>query len=260
MWFCAVFFLLVSSSSCISTKSTTYFNNLPDSVLIKLDRIQPPQPVIQVNDILEIQLGGDNEKTLQYITQHFTTGGASGGGNNSSNGSGGNGGGLRVIVDVNGKIELPQIGVIKVSGLTREALKDTITKAYQEFLVNPIVNVNFGNFRFSILGEVNSPGNFDMPNEKVSIFEALAEAGDLTTYAIRDNVTIIRDINGEREIRRVNLLDKNILNSPDYYLQRYDLLYVEAKPLKGINENLQRTMFYFGFITTTIALIALLTK
>lgn len=233
-------------SSCISKKATTYFNNIPDSTRIELATIQPPQPVIQISDVLEIQLSGENEKTIQYITQHFTGG--------NENGS------LEAIVDVNGFIELPQIGKIKVAGLTRESFKDTITKAYREFLVNPIVNVKFGNFRFTVIGEVNGGGNFDVPFEKVSIFEALAEAGDLTTYAERDRVIIIRDINGKREIRRVNLNDKEILNSPDYYLNRYDILYVEAKQVKSVNENLQRTLIYLGFITSTIALVTLIAQ
>lgn len=233
-------------SSCISKKATTYFNNIPDSTRIELAMIQPPQPVIQISDVLDIQLSGENEKTIQYITQHFTGG--------SQNGS------LEAIVDVNGYIELPQIGKIKVAGLTRESFKDTITKAYREFLVNPIVNVKFGNFRFTVIGEVGSVGNFDVPYEKVSIFEALAQAGDLTTYAERDRVIIIRDINGKREIRRVNLNDKEILNSPDYYLTRYDILYVEAKQVKSVNENLQRTLIYLGFITSTIALVTLIAQ
>ena len=232
------------STSCITKKETTYFNNLPDSARIELATIQPPQPVIQVSDVLQIQLSGENEKTIQYITQHFTGG--------SQNGS------LEAIVDVNGYIELPQIGKIKVAGLTRESFKDTITRAYQEFLVNPIVNVKFGNFRFTILGEVRGPGNFNVPYEKVSIFEAIAEAGDMNTFAERGNVTIIRDINGKREIRRINLKDKGILDSNDYYLNRYDILYVEAKPVKSVNENLQRTLIYFSFITSTLALITLI--
>lgn len=231
-------------SSCISKKATTYFNNLPDSSRIQLAAIKPPQPVIQISDVLQIQLSGENEKTIQYITQHFTGG--------NQNGS------LEAIVDVNGNIELPQIGKIQVAGLTRESFKDTITKAYREFLVNPIVNVKFGNFRFTVLGEVNGPGNYNVPYEKISIFEAIAEAGDMNTFAERDKVNIIRDINGKREIRRVNLNDKGILDSSDYYLNRYDILYVEAKPLKSVNENLQRTLIYFSFITSTLALITLI--
>lgn len=243
---CVVFSIMLSLPSCISTKSTTYFNNLPDSALIKLDRIQPPQPVIQVSDILNVQLTGENEKTVEYITQHFT--------------GSGTGGSLEAIVDVNGNIELPQLGMIKVAGLTRAQFKDTITKAYKEFLVNPIVNVKFGNFRFTILGEVRGPGNYSVTNEQISIFEALAQAGDLTEYAIRDKVKIIRDINGERIVKEVNLYDKAILNSPDYYLHRYDLIYVEAKPLRAANENIGRITLYLGFVTTILAFTALLTK
>src|SRR3954451_13361196 len=94
IYFCIA--LLISSTSCISTKSATYFNNLPDSTKIELEKLQPPPFVVQVNDVLDIAIGGENEKTVQYISQYFT-GGESG---------------MRAIVDIDGNIELPKIGKI----------------------------------------------------------------------------------------------------------------------------------------------------
>src|SRR4051812_46864347 len=138
--------LMFSSTSCISTKSVTYFNNLPDSSKIQLEKLQPPPFVVQVNDVLDIGIGGENEKTVQYINQYFTGGTT----------------GMQAVVDIDGNIELPKIGKIKVAGLSKEAVRDTITRAYKEYLVDPIVSVNFGNFRFSVLGEVARPGNFDV--------------------------------------------------------------------------------------------------
>jgi polysaccharide biosynthesis/export protein len=236
---CIVFF----SSSCISTKTITYFNNLPDSVKIQLDSLQAPLFVVQPNDILQIKIGGENEKTVEYISQYFTGGTT-----------------LEAIVDINGYIELPKVGKFKVAGLSKEAVKDTITNAYKEYLVNPIVSVAFGNFRFTVLGEVKSPGNYELNQERVNIFEAVTNAGDLTTYALRDNVKIIRDINGKREIISVNMNDKNILNSPNYYINRYDIIYVEARDVKMLTENVQRTATYIAAVSSVLALLVLILK
>lgn len=234
---------MVFGSSCISTKSLQYFNNLPDSAKIQLNNLQPPPFVVQVNDILDINIGGENEKTVQYINQYFT-GGA----------------GMQVVVDIDGNIELPKVGKFKVAGLSKEQVKDTLTNAYKEYLVDPIVNVKFGNFRFSVMGEVKSPGSFEIPAEKVSIFEAVTRAGDLTQYAIRDNVKIIREVNGKREIISVDLNDKSILNSLNFYLNRYDIIYVEARNIKQTSENVQRTVTYIGAASGVLALLFSLLK
>src|SRR5689334_2594541 len=121
--------MMILTCSCISTKSATYFNNLPDSARITLESLPPPPFIVQVNDILDINIGGENEKTVQYINQYFTAGGVVGGG----------GGGMQVTVDIDGNIELPKIGKFRVAGLSKEAVKDTLTNAYNEYLVNPIV-------------------------------------------------------------------------------------------------------------------------
>jgi len=244
-WFllCGYICMMILASSCISTKSATYFNNLPDSAKIELERLQPPPFLVQVNDVLEISIGGENEKTIQYISQYFT-------------GSGG----MEAIVDINGYIELPKIGKIKVAGLSKETVRDTITNAYKQYLVDPLVNVKFGNFRFSVLGEVRSPGNFNVEAEKVNIFEAVVHAGDLTQFGIRDDVKIIRDVNGERKIISVNMSDKNILNSPDYYINQNDIIYVKSRNLKLLTENVQRTVAYIGAVSGVLALLLTLFK
>lgn len=231
------------STSCISSKNLTYFNNLPDSVSIKLAAIQAPSALIQTNDIIDISIGGENEKTVEYINNYFT-GGKS----------------IQAIVDLEGNIELPKIGKLHVAGLSREAANDSISNAYKEYLVNPIVQVRFGDFSYTIMGEVKSPGQFTIPREKVSIFEAIGRAGDLTDYARRDDIKIIREVNGKREVVSVNLNDKEILNSPDYYIHRYDVIYVEAKEIKATTSNIQRVAPYLGLITSIIAFIVAIKK
>ncbi len=244
MYMCICIFLL--SSSCISSKSITYFNNLPDSIRTQLDTLQPPQPIIQVNDLLQIKIGGESEKTVEYINKHFI-------------GDGG-GGGLQTMVDLEGNIELPQIGKLKVSGLTKEAAKDSIKNAYKEYLVDPIVAIKFGDFRYTLLGEVSGQGNKTATAEKVSILEAIAQGGGLTQYAQFDKVKIFREVNGKREIIAVNLNDKNLLNSPNFYLHPNDVVYVQPKEVKQLTENFQRTLFYISGVTSILTIFLVLFK
>jgi len=238
---CPGIFIACFLSSCISNKKIVYFNNLPDSTKIQLDKLQPPRSIVQINDILEISVGGENEKTVQYIQQYFSGGQI-----------------IKAVVDADGNAELPKLGKIHVIGLTNESLKDTITNRYREYLVDPIVQVKFGNFRFKIIGEVRSPGSYDMESDNVNIFEALGKAGDLTEYAQRDHIKIIRNINGSREVIALNLNDKSILNSPDYYINRYDIIYVEPKNLKLTTNNIQRITTYFGILTSLLAIFIVL--
>lgn len=227
--------ICVCSGSCINSKKITYFNNLPDSVRIQLSALEPPQQYIQVNDILDIKVGGENEKTVQYINQYFS--------NNSL-----------YTVDISGYVELPKIGKVKVKGLTKDQVKDTITAAYAEYLKEPLVSVNLSNFKFAVLGAVASPGYFSVPNEKINVFEAIAQAGDMTPFAKRDNVKIIREGNDIREIISINFNDKQILNSPDYYLKRYDIIYIEAQKAQFKSENFSRTTGVIGTITGLLAI------
>ncbi len=244
-------------ASCVSPKSITYINNLPKAELIALDSLKPPQPIIFINDAIEIRIGGENQNTVQYINQYF------GAGSNSSSGGGGATGGSsgqQFIVDVDGNIELPKLGKIKLEGLTRDEARDTLTRLYSNYLVSPIVSIKFSNFKFSVIGEVKSPGTFSITSEKVSIFEALAQAGDISSLGKYENVHILRDTNGKRRIITVDLTDKNILNSPNYYINRYDLIYVEPRVLKTVTDNLSRTATFIATFASILALILVIKK
>ncbi len=246
-WYCLLVIVLymVCLQACINTKNVTYFNNLPDSLQIQLATIQPPQQLIQINDVLTVKVGGENERSVAYINQFF---GGVAGSNTSTNG-------LQSTVDINGFIELPKIGKIKVQGLTRDAAKDTIRASYAEYLKDPIINVTFGDFRYTILGEVRTPGYYATPNVKLNVFEAIAQAGDMTPYAQKDKVKLIREVNGERKIISLNFNDKSILNSPDYYIQRYDVIYVEPQKQRYFSDNFNRTTAILGAASSLTALL-----
>ena len=117
-----------------------------------------------------------------------------------------------------------------------------------------------GNYKISVIGEVNGPGTFTVSNEKVNIFEALAMAGDMTIYGIRDNVKLIReDHTGKREIVTLNLNDRNILQSPYYYLQQNDILYVTPNKTKAKTSNISSsTTIWFTVVTTLVSLASLI--
>lgn len=244
-WILLIPFLCITAfNACVNTKSVTYFNNLPDSLQMKLATLQPPPQLIQVNDVLSVRIGGENEKSVAYINQFFSGGTATGA--------------LESTVDINGFIELPKIGKLHVTGLSRDSAKEVIRTAYAEFLKDPIVSVTFGNFRYTILGEVRSPGYYAVPNEKLNIFEAVAQAGDMSQYARKDKVKIIREVNGERKIISLNFNDKSILNSPDYYIQRYDIIYVEPEKKRYATDNLSRTTAIIGAASSLVAIMVII--
>ncbi|WP_334124993.1 polysaccharide biosynthesis/export family protein [Empedobacter brevis] len=130
-------------------------------------------------------------------------------------------------VDENGNISLPMVGSIKLAGLTRSQAIETIKEKVSKYVVNPGVNVNFVNFRISVLGEVTRPGSFIVPTERITLLDALGMAGDLTIKGKRENVTVIRESNGVKERYNVDLTSESALNSPVYYLAQNDVVYVE---------------------------------
>lgn len=235
-------FLILSCllAACIDTQKITYFQNQPDTSFMQLNKIELPKSIIQPNDMLEIRIGGENEQTVQYITQYF--GAASGTP-------------LTCIVDAAGYIELPRLGKLQVSGMQRDSAVELLRNRYAEFLINPVVSMRYMNFRFAVFGEVRSPGYFTIANEKINLFEALSQAGGTTQYSRLDNVKLIKDVNGDRKIITLNFNDKSILNTPYFYLDRYDMLYVAPSENKANSENLNRSL---PVITASVSLIAIL--
>jgi polysaccharide export outer membrane protein len=130
-------------------------------------------------------------------------------------------------VDANGAIELPLIGSLKVAGLTTMQARDTIKAKLTKYLKEPTVNIRFLNYKISVLGEVQRPSVYVIPNETITLPEALGLAGDMTIYGKRGNVLIIRDNNGKKEFGRVDLNSRDLFSSPYYYLHANDVVYVE---------------------------------
>ena len=162
------------------------------------------------------------------------------------------------LVSNEGTIDFPVLGVLKVGGLTKTEAEDLIrTKLGNYLKETPIVTVRMANYKISVLGEVARPGMFTINNEKVSVFEALALAGDLTIWGMRDNVKIIREgADGQCEIISLNLNKTDIVNSPYYYLQQNDILYVTPNKTKAKNSDIgQTTSLWFSATSILVSLV-----
>ena len=167
------------------------------------------------------------------------------------------------LVDNDGMINFPIVGKIHVAGLTKTECEDLIKSKIQPYLArteNPLVSVRTSSYRITVIGEVNRPGVIPVATEKISLIEALAEAGDMTIYGKRDNVLLVReDKSGEKHKVRLNMNDANIINSPYYYLQQNDIVYVEPHKVKARNTFFgSNTSIFYSVIGITTSLASLL--
>ena len=167
------------------------------------------------------------------------------------------------LVDNEGMINFPVVGQLKVGGLTKTEAEKLITEKITPYLTesqNPVVTVRMSSFSISVLGEVNQPGTFTVGREKINVLEALSRAGDLTIYGVRNNVTLIReDSEGNKSYHTLNLNDANIVNSPYYYLQQNDVVYVEPNKVKAQNSSVgSMTTLWFSATSILISLTSLL--
>ncbi|MBE6301609.1 MAG: polysaccharide export protein [Parabacteroides distasonis] len=165
------------------------------------------------------------------------------------------------LVNNNGEIDFPVIGRLKVGGLTKNEAEDMIRGRLQDYLKEvPIVTVRMANYKISVLGEVARPGSFTISNEKVNVLEALAMAGDMTIYGIRDDVKLIReDAEGRRNIYTLDLNKADIITSPYYYLQQNDILYVTPNKTKAKNSDIgNSTTLWFSATSILVSIASLL--
>ena len=167
------------------------------------------------------------------------------------------------LVDNRGDIEFPVLGRIHVGGLTKSQCEQMINdsiRPYMNATERPVVTVRMANYKISVLGEVNRPGMYTVGNEKINILEALAQAGDLSIYGRRDGVKLIReDEKGGKQIHTLNLNDAGLINSPYYYLQQNDIVYVEPNKVKARNASIgQSTSLWLTSTSILISLTSLL--
>ena len=216
---------LLLFGSCVSTQKTLYFNNVQNKEFTDDEII----PVIQKSDLLSITVSSLNpEATLIFnMPNQPVISSATGMAGSSTQTTG-------YLVNPDGNIVFPILGKVQAAGLTQKQLSDNLAGilVQKKLLVDPIVNVRIINFKVTVLGEVAKPTVVPVPNEKISMMEAIGMAGDMTLYAQRDNVLLVRVENGKKITRRVNLNSPDFLTSPYYYLKTNDIVYVEPNKTK----------------------------
>ena len=227
--------IVCSFSSCVSTKRISYFPGITDGSAIQSG--QELESVIQKNDILSIYVTSPNPNATEMFNNTQTVVSSTATGSISQT--------VGYLVNSDGNIVFPSLGTISAVGLTKKQLTQKIASELLEkkLLIDPIVNIRFLNYRVTVLGEVARPTVVNVANEKISLLEAIGLAGDLTIYAKRDNVLLIREEGGKKTFRRINLNDEKFFSSPDYYLKTNDIVYVEpnrvrAQAASGYQQNL----------------------
>ena len=246
-----VLFIFLAISACGPSRNITYFSNLKNTGNTTEEIKNRTDPKIQPDDLLSITVSSLNpEANLLFNSGVIQSAGATAGAAPAA-------GKLNegYLVDKNGAINFPVLGAVKLAGLTKEQATDKMTAEIKQHIKDPIVNIRFLNFRITVIGEVNKPSTFTVPTERVNLVEALALAGDMTAFGKRENVLIIRESGGVRTTTRVDLNDKEVLNSPYYYLQQNDILYVEPAKLKQLQGGSGN--FYLGLASASISILSL---
>lgn len=208
---------MLLASSCMSTKKTVYFADIDSTAVRRISAAEFSDPVIQSNDLLGINIQTIDPKSSAPVNQ--STGVESPGQPPSTANS--------LLVDKDGNVELPMLGIVKVGGLTTSGAREVIRKHVSKFYKDPTVQVRFTNYKISVIGEVTKPGTYTINNENVSVLDAISLAGDLTIYGKRNNVMLIRNDGNFKEVVRLDLSSSRLMNSPYFYLKQNDMLYVE---------------------------------
>jgi polysaccharide export outer membrane protein len=235
--------------SCASRKDIVYLQNVEE--IDNMNGSLSYEPKLQKDDLLSIIVAADQpELTVPFNLPQIQ-------GNYQINQ---NQDGIKTyLIDIEGYIVFPVIGKVKLAGLTRSQAVKLLEDQIKEYIKNPSVNLRILNYKFSVLGEVNNPGSFKIESERVTLLEALSQAGDLTIYGKRNNILVIREINGKKEYNRVDITQAEFVNSPFYYLVQNDVIVVEPNKTKinssVVGPNLTVTISALSLLTTVLLIL-----
>jgi polysaccharide export outer membrane protein len=225
---CFAAFVLMLTTSCSTGKKLNYFNDLPDAETLELKAMPEHERIIERGDRLDIAFLVKDQESAAFFNKHSMAGVANaaaavtGVAGSVSNGD--------YLVDIDGEVEVPVVGKIKLAGLTTRQAKQKLTGLVSPFLKEPLVEVNFNTFKITVLGEVKNPGSFIISAQHATLFAALAAAGDLPHSAKRYDVRLYRDYNGKRTISKFDLRKASVLDDPDIFQMRpNDVIYVQAR-------------------------------
>jgi polysaccharide biosynthesis/export protein len=237
-------FTIVLLSSCASRQNIAYFQDEPLSAVVENSNSNF-ELHYKADDLLTINVSALDPKVARpfnleatYTTQSVIDGQGT----------------LKqqtYLVDSNGNIEFPVLGTVKLGGLTRTEATVHLKEKLSEYIKSPIVNIRLANFTISILGEVAKPGTYTIQDERISLTQALGLAGDLTIYGKRDNVFLIREVNGEKKYTTFDLTSVNVLYSSNYYLTQNDVIYVEPN-----NAKVGQSSYSNGVVISIVGILA----
>jgi len=242
--------------ACVTHEELVNFNDGPEFPNSPTAMGKIPELKIQPDDILSIRV-----KTMDpMVSEQFNIVPE----NQNMNMAGGNASLMGHLVDKDGFIDFPILGQIEVAGMTTAQLRDKIAGRLVEggHLVGPTVIVRFINFRVTVLGEVTGPGSYTMNDERVTVLDALGQAGDISPYGNRTNILLIREYDGEREYVRLNLQDRDVFQSPYFYLHQNDVIYVEplGAATAQVRDQSQRILPWLSVISSLTTLVIALTS
>jgi polysaccharide biosynthesis/export protein len=243
-----IIIIILLITSCIPQKRMVYLQDKnPEDTLTKFFREKIPEYRIQPGDNLYIKVHSLDEKTFSFFNTTSTQ--------NQSQFS-------DIAIYLNsydvsdlGFVELPFVGEIQVQNLTVDEIKNLIQEIINKYLIETTITVKLVNYKITMVGEVKQPGEYSIYQDNINIFEAISLAGDLTDFANRNEVSLVRQTKSGAVIHRIDLTDNLILESEYYYLMPNDILYI--KPLKGKQfafDNFPYAIM-FSFISTTLLLI-----
>lgn len=245
----SIIILFITVSSCVTSKEIIYFQDEPISRSNQMDI--NPAITYKPNDLLFISVGGDKDAVAPFNLPAISYSAS----DLNANGE------LKMptyLIDVNGNIEYPVLGTLNLAGLTRLQATAFLKNKLSEYVKDPIVNIRLINFTITVLGEVNAPGTFSIEDERISLTEALGMAGDLTIHGKRENVFLIRENEGIKQFTQFDLTSVNVVNSPNYYLQQNDVLYISPNKAKirsaSYNQNNGIIISAVGTLATILAI------
>lgn len=218
--FYILYFILILSS-CASRKDIVYFQG---NEQINTDNYYSFR--FKKDDFISINISGIDESSYKLFNSPQSVTNLNKGYTNGVPPING------YLIDVNGNIDFPVLGTIKLEGLTRFEAIELFKSKLKDYLQNPVITIQIQNFRVTILGEVRNPGTFTIPNEKISILELIGLAGDLTINAVRSNIKVIREENNIKKEYIIDITKKDFINSPVFYLNQNDIVYIEPNRAK----------------------------
>lgn len=238
-------------TGCVSKKKIVYFQDIDSKTLTQANY----QPVLQPDDLLLIIVSApDPEAAAPYNLYSYN--------NITAASPDASSGGSRLqsyLIDSEGNIQFPVLGSIKMAGLTKSEAVEKLRNELKKYIISPIVNMRIVNYKISVLGEVMRPGVFPVATERISLPEALSSAGDMTIYGDRKRVLIIRETDSVKTHNIVDMTSADFVNSPFYYLDQNDVVYVTPNKTKvnasAIGPNITVGISALSLVITIVALI-----